>query len=589
MPYFKCTHLVQRQVQNFTITKTLTTIGRKSDCDIQLNDAQIGELFATLRKRGNQYQLRLIDLSTPTLLNGSTTRGGENLASGDRIMVGSTELIFLDGDPPEVSGNSVENVKGLQQLVDFSSTLMHNNEPTVLFKELLKAIMDITHAEKGFIIVLQDDERHLAATRNVDNTQLDLSRVSDTIINRVVEKKEPVIVSDAMSDSRFGNAMSVVDLKVSSVMCVPMLYRNHLLGVIYLGNDAIRGLFTEADLTLLTVFASQASMIVHTALMLNELRLTNQNLLKKLEQSGQGQIIGSSPPMQGVFKLLRKLGPSDLSILVLGETGTGKELVARELHRLSSRSDQPFISINCGAIPENLLESELFGHNKGSFTGAVSDKMGKFEVANGGTIFLDEIGEMPMSLQVKLLRVLQERVIERVGDLEPRPINIRVVSATNKDLQEEIKEGRFREDLFYRLAEVSVNLPPLRERGMDIHELAMFFLNKYSEQYNSKVNGFKKEAIKLMQGYYWPGNVRQLESRIKRAVIMSDEKNLNAEDVGIAQNDTRTILPLDLASENFKIQYIKEALEINNWNKAQTARDLDVDPRTIFRYIEKLQ
>ncbi|MEC8380317.1 MAG: sigma 54-interacting transcriptional regulator [Myxococcota bacterium] len=589
MPYFKCTHLVQRQVQNFTISKTLTTIGRKSDCDIQLNDAQIGELFATLRKRGNQYQLRLIDLSTPTLLNGSTTRGGENLASGDRIMVGSTELIFLDGDPPEVSGNSVENVKGLQQLVDFSSTLMHNNEPTVLFKELLKAIMDITHAEKGFIIVLQDDERHLAATRNVDNTQLDLSRVSDTIINRVVEKKEPVIVSDAMSDSRFGNAMSVVDLKVSSVMCVPMLYRNHLLGVIYLGNDAIRGLFTEADLTLLTVFASQASMIVHTALMLNELRLTNQNLLKKLEQSGQGQIIGSSPPMQGVFKLLRKLGPSDLSILVLGETGTGKELVARELHRLSSRSDQPFISINCGAIPENLLESELFGHNKGSFTGAVSDKMGKFEVANGGTIFLDEIGEMPMSLQVKLLRVLQERVIERVGDLEPRPINIRVVSATNKDLQEEIKEGRFREDLFYRLAEVSVNLPPLRERGMDIHELAMFFLNKYSEQYNSKVNGFKKEAIKLMQGYYWPGNVRQLESRIKRAVIMSDEKNLNAEDVGIAQNDTRTILPLDLASENFKIQYIKEALEINNWNKAQTARDLDVDPRTIFRYIEKLQ
>ena len=589
MPYFKCTHLVQRQVQNFTITKTLTTIGRKSDCDIQLNDSQIGELFATLRKRGNQYQLRLIDLSTPTLLNGSTTRGGENLASGDRIMVGSTELIFLDGDPPEVSGNSVENVKGLQQLVDFSSTLMHNNEPTVLFKELLKAIMDITHAEKGFIIVLQDDERHLAATRNVDNTQLDLSRVSDTIINRVVEKKEPVIVSDAMSDSRFGNAMSVVDLKVSSVMCVPMLYRNHLLGVIYLGNDAIRGLFTEADLTLLTVFASQASMIVHTALMLNELRLTNQNLLKKLEQSGQGQIIGSSPPMQGVFKLLRKLGPSDLSILVLGETGTGKELVARELHRLSSRSDQPFISINCGAIPENLLESELFGHNKGSFTGAVSDKMGKFEVANGGTIFLDEIGEMPMSLQVKLLRVLQERVIERVGDLEPRPINIRVVSATNKDLQEEIKEGRFREDLFYRLAEVSVNLPPLRERGMDIHELAMFFLNKYSEQYNSKVNGFKKEAIKLMQGYYWPGNVRQLESRIKRAVIMSDEKNLNAEDVGIAQNDTRTILPLDLASENFKIQYIKEALEINNWNKAQTARDLDVDPRTIFRYIEKLQ
>lgn len=589
MSYFQCTNLLKRTIENCNITKALTTIGRKDGCDILLQDSQIGDMFATIRKRGSKLQLRIVDLSIKTLLNGKPTRGGDILKDGDRLLVGNMELVFRDGTPPAAKPNMGTHVKGLQQLVDFSTTLMHNSEPNALFRSLLKSVMDITHAEKGFIIIIQDDERHLAATLNVGNTQLDLSRISDTIVDKVVNEKEPVIISDAMADARFGNAQSVVDLKVSSVMCVPMLYRNNLMGVIYLGNDAIRGLFTQGDLSLLTVFATQASMIVHSALLLNELRLTNQNLMKKLEQSGQGKIIGSSPPMMEVFRILKRLGPSDLSILVLGETGTGKELVARELHRLSSRSDKAFISINCGAIPENLLESELFGHNKGAFTGAVSEKLGKFEVANGGTVFLDEIGEMPMQLQVKLLRVLQERVIERVGDISTRPIDIRVISATNKELQTEIQEGRFREDLYYRLAEVSVNLPPLRERGTDIQELSMFFLNKYAEQYNSKATGFTKDAHKALGGYYWPGNVRQLESRIKRAVIMGDEKLLDSNDVGISDNETKNIQTLDQASENFKIQYIREALELNNWNKAQTARDLGVDPRTIFRYIEKIQ
>jgi transcriptional regulator with PAS, ATPase and Fis domain len=272
---------------------------------------------------------------------------------------------------------------------------------------------------------------------------------------------------------------------------------------------------------------------------------------------------------------------------VLGETGTGKELVALELHRLSERSRKPFVSINCGAIPENLLESELFGHKKGAFTGAVTDKMGKFEAAEGGTLFLDEISEMPMNLQVKLLRVLQERKIERVGELHPRPIDIRVVAATNRDIEAEIKAGRFREDLFYRLNEVTVHLPPLRERGEDILLLARFFLNKYAEQYSSRARGYTNDCIKAMKGYYWPGNVRQLESRVKRAVIMSDRALLNGEDLGLSAGDRRNVKPLAEAEEDFKMGYVREVLEINNWNKAQTARDLGVDPRTIFRYIEK--
>jgi transcriptional regulator with PAS, ATPase and Fis domain len=366
------------------------------------------------------------------------------------------------------------------------------------------------------------------------------------------------------------------------------MFRGDLLGVLYLGNDAITGLFTEQDLSLLQVWAAQASVTVHAALLLNQLKTTNRNLREQLRRTSQGDIIGTSAPMKAVFKMIRRIAPTDISVLILGETGTGKELVAKELHRLSPRATQPFVSINCGAIPENLLESELFGHKKGAFTGAVTDKMGKFESANGGTLFLDEIGEMPMNLQVKLLRVLQDRVIERVGDLTPRPVDIRVIAATNKDLDSEISAGHFREDLVYRLNEVTIDLPPLRERGDDIHQIGKFFLNKFAEQYASKCRGFGNEAVVAMRNYYWPGNVRQLENRIKKAVIMTDRALIKPSDMGMGDTEKRHIAPLNEAEETFKINYIREALELNNWNKAATARALGVDPRTIFRYLEKL-
>jgi transcriptional regulator with PAS, ATPase and Fis domain len=294
--------------------------------------------------------------------------------------------------------------------------------------------------------------------------------------------------------------------------------------------------------------------------------------------------------MREVFRVLKKVAPSDLSVLVLGETGTGKELIAREAHRLSTRASKPFISLNCGAIPENLLESELFGYRRGAFTGATADKVGKFEAADGGTVFLDEIGEMPMALQVKLLRVLQERIVERVGDVKGRPIDIRVVAATNKSLQEEIAAGRFREDLFYRLNEVTVSLPALRDRGEDVHQIAQFFLAKYADQYGSRARAFTAGALNAMRAYYWPGNVRELENRVKKAVIMTDRQQLGPEDLGLnARPDAPPVKTLAEAEEDFKKQYIRDALDQNQWNKAQTARVLDVDPRTIFRYIEKFE
>ncbi len=587
MAYLRCNDPVRQTSKQISLRKRLITIGRIAGNDIVLEDPTVRPTHAHLLQEGDGISVSAVDTDAEIYVNGKAT-GRAELKAGDSVLIGRFELTLCSGAPTSAPAPSPEqSTQTMEKLVEFAAQLMREESPERLFGQLLEAVVGLTGAEKGFVIVLKDGKRELASAHNVVDEQSDLSRVSDTIIDQVIEHRRAIIVSDAMADRKFGQSRSVVDLKLSSVMCVPLMFRNDLLGVLYLGNDAITGLFTQEDLSLLQVWAAQASVTVHAALLLNQLKLTNRNLREQLRRSSQGDMIGSCGPMKVSFRLVRKIAPTDLSALVLGETGTGKELVAKEIHRLSTRSKGPFVSINCGAIPENLLESELFGHKKGSFTGAVSDKIGKFESANGGTLFLDEIGEMPMNLQVKLLRVLQERVIERVGDLTPRPVDIRVVAATNKILDEEIAAGRFREDLFYRLNEVEISLPPLRERGDDIHQLAKFFLNKYAEQYNSKAKGFTNEAVRALRNYYWPGNVRQLENRVKKAAIMTDRALLNGDDLGLSGTDKRNIVLLADAEEEFKLKYIREALELNDWNKAQTARDLGVDPRTIFRYIEK--
>jgi len=586
MAYLRSNDSVRKIVQDYAVRKPLITIGRMAGNDIVLDDPAIGSTHANLLRNANTVTINAVDAKAEIYVNGKKVRSSP-IEEGDRILIGRFELSLHDGVPPVTQVTQEASTESLQKLVEFAAQLMREDSPEKLFRQLLESVVSLTGAEKGFVIVLRDGERQMAANHNVLDDQSDISHISDSIIDHVIETRSPTIVSDAMRDRKFGKSRSVVDLKLSSVMCVPLMFRNDLLGVLYLGNDAVTGLFTESDLSLLQVWAAQASVTVHAALLLNQLKTTNKNLREQLRRTSQGDIIGSCQPMKQVFRMIRKISPTDISALILGETGTGKELVAKEIHRLSPRTKQPFVSINCGAIPENLLESELFGHKKGSFTGAVTDKIGKFESANSGTLFLDEIGEMPMNLQVKLLRVLQERVIERVGDLTPRPVDIRVVAATNKDLDAEIAEGRFREDLFYRLNEITIQLPPLRDRGDDIHQLAKFFLNHYAEQYSTKAKGFTNDAVRAMRNYFWPGNVRQMENRIKKAVIMTDRALINTDDLGIQADVKRDIQPLADAEEDFKIAYIRDALELNNWNKAQTARDLGVDPRTIFRYIEK--
>jgi transcriptional regulator with PAS, ATPase and Fis domain len=322
-------------------------------------------------------------------------------------------------------------------------------------------------------------------------------------------------------------------------------------------------------------------------MLLNALRADKEKLVAELKDKRFGEIIGACSSMMEVFRKLQKVATTDISVLITGETGTGKELIAREIHRRSNRATGPFVVINCGAIPENLIESELFGHVRGAFTGAVASRPGKFQAANGGTLFLDEIGELPLSLQVKLLRALQERVVFRVGESKPEKVDIRVVAATNRVLEEEIRAGRFRKDLYYRLNVVNIYLPPLRERGDDVLIIARALLSKHAEELGSHVQGLTPQALAGIKKSPWPGNIRQLENRIKKALVLCDKTLLTPEDLDLGKEAESLILPLEKAKEEFQRKYVLDVLERNNGNRTQTARDLGVDPRTIFRYLER--
>ena len=293
--------------------------------------------------------------------------------------------------------------------------------------------------------------------------------------------------------------------------------------------------------------------------------------------------------MQDVFSTIRKVATTDAPVLITGESGTGKELVARAIHRLSIRESKPFIPINCSAIPENLIESELFGHEKGTFTGAHAQRKGRFEMAEGGTLFLDEIGDLPQLLQVKLLRFLQEKVIERVGGREQIEVDTRILAATNRDLEEAMKNATFREDLYYRLNVVKISLPPLRDRKADVILLAKTFLDRYTSEIRKKIKGFNSQAIESIERYAWPGNVRELENRIKRAVIMSEGKKITAEDLELESTaGKKESMVLKDARKMLEKDLILKAITRNENSLTKAAAELGVSRPTLYDLMEKL-
>jgi len=330
------------------------------------------------------------------------------------------------------------------------------------------------------------------------------------------------------------------------------------------------------------------ALIVDRASQLSELEEENRRLLEQTAGAPLNGIVGSSEKMLAACRMVEKIGPSDVTALILGESGSGKELFARALHDLSPRREQPFMAVNCAAIPENLLESELFGYEKGAFTGAVKQTPGKIEHASGGTFFLDEIGDMPQALQVKLLRFLQERVVDRIGGHTSIPVDVRVICATHHDLDQSIKDGTFREDLFYRVSEVAIKVPALRERDTDRVLLAQVFLDKFSEENGRDFRGFSDAALESIEGYRWPGNVRELENRVKRAVILAEGKQITALDLGFEAETGSLSLDLRAAREGAERSVIQRALLVNNNNMSHAAKALGVSRPSLYNLMNKL-
>ena len=576
----------------YNLYKKITSIGSAPDNDIVLPDPLVAEAFCHIHFDGQTYNLATVARKGEVVVNGKK-RKKHRLSHDDRLVIGSVQLRFslIDEDAPmaDEAAPTFADIDAYQKLYEFSARLMEKHDLDELLDALMDAVIEISNADKGFLILMDGDHLDVKVARNLkkENIADAVAQLSDSIIEKVVRTRRPVIVSDAMNDDEFSGSQSIMRLKLSSVICCPLLDKGTLLGAIYVGNDSIVDLFQEESLRVLTIFAAQASLIVKAALAMNELKYDNRSLHERLEQIRFGEIVGTSPRMQEVYRRVEKIAATDISVLITGETGTGKELIAREIHNRSPRTGKPFVTINCGAIPENLLESELFGHVKGAFTGAVATKQGKFQTAHTGTLFLDEIGEMPLNLQVKLLRAIQEKVVIKVGDTRPETIDIRILAATNRDLEAEIKHGGFREDLYYRLNVVNLHLPPLRDRGDDVLVIARYLLVRYTKEYDAKVKGFSPNATVAIRKYNWPGNIREMENRLKKAIVLCETTLIGPEDMGLTADVLPQILPLANAKDKFQREYINEVLALNNGNRTKTARDLGVDPRTIFRHLEK--
>ncbi|MHB1846819.1 MAG: sigma 54-interacting transcriptional regulator, partial [Deltaproteobacteria bacterium] len=443
----------------FPLVKRITAVGSAPDNDVSLPGIPDSALHLEL----DHGELRLTGhRGTDYTLNGKKRAQGK-LSDQDVIALGGASLTVelvdsMPGATPLPDGaatsDKTDEIQLLRSLVALSERIMGRGDVQAVLEDLLDAAISLTNADKGFLILAESDRLSVRVARNIE-APVDIEDaergVSDSIVKKVLDTRRPLVVHDALHDEEFGQSESVVNLKLCSVVCAPLLEKGDLIGLLYLGNDRFAHRFEERALGLLTVFAAQASLIVRNALLARDLRLESAQLKRQLEEAQYGELIGACPGMREIYRRIDKVAGTDISVLVGGETGTGKEMLAREVHRRSARVKGPFVAINCGAIPENLLESELFGHVRGAFTGAVATRQGKFQAANGGTLFLDEVGDMPMSLQVKILRALQERTVVKVGDTRPEAVDIRVVAASHRVLEDEVKSGRFREDLYYRL------------------------------------------------------------------------------------------------------------------------------------------
>jgi len=415
---------------------------------------------------------------------------------------------------------------------------------------ILDLVIAVTGAERGLLFLVQNDRLITAAARGIDHSTLqDAQSISRSLLKQVKRKAEPVMTADALTDDRFNASNSVVLNQIRSMLCVPLVTAGRVVGIIYLDSRVNARLFWEEDRSLLISVANLLAATIDKSLAFMRIQEDISTFREEiLTDAASGYLLGKSPAMREVYQMIERIAGTDCTVLILGATGSGKSVLARLIHNTSRRKAQRFVSINAGTLPETLFESELFGHIKGSFTGAVRDKQGLFETAEGGTVFLDEIANTTLAIQAKLLQAIEEKVIRRVGDVENRTVDVRMICATNRDLAEEVRFGRFREDLYYRMNVFTITVPPLSRRMPDIPHLAGYFLRRYSKEMNKPVTGFEEEAVAMMKQYPWPGNVRELQNVVERATIMCQKRKIAAGDLGLKLAAT-TAVPASAAAE----------------------------------------
>jgi len=612
--------LLQKDAQPviFTITKDPTILGRSSANDVFLTDQSVSREHAKIvALEDGAYEIHDLGAKHPTSVNGMVI-SHHKLRNGDRIRLGDSVLIFRTGEscttthvefltPENMSQEAVEvasldatrtdvfstegvDLSSLQKdhqrlmlLYEFGKTInLHLEDPHQMLEEILKAAFRTFDAERGFIALVDEDTGDLTCELVRDNTaeeEVERLEVSRTILHKVRKDGVAVLIVNALKDSEFRDVESVKEYSIRSALCAPLLSRDEIIGVIYLDNRASAGKFSEDDLMFLTALAHQAGTALGNSWLHRQVVQENIRLASALKP--RFQVLGESEKMKKVFMTMKKVAPSDITVLIQGDTGTGKELVAQAIHELSSRSDRPFVAVNCAAIPKELIESELFGHEKGAFTSAVSTRQGKFEMAHGGSIFLDEIGDMSLEMQAKVLRTLEEQEFQHVGGSKSIKVDVRVIAATNKDLEKALKEGKFREDLYYRLNVVLLKLPALRERKEDIIPLAEYFMGDKAKKISPK-------AQNLLLSYDWPGNVRELRNYIERAVVLGDGEVIQPEDLPYNVRKGLKVIaaPLELL-DRIEEDHIIRVLRSMDWNKSEAAKILGITRQTLDNKIEK--
>ncbi|MFN3410994.1 MAG: sigma 54-interacting transcriptional regulator [Exilispira sp.] len=492
-------------------------------------------------------------------------------------------------------------IEKITKILEVFSTLTKS----VQIEELLKLIIDnatnVIEAEASSLLLYDDERENLyfyivtGEKRDEIKRQEYELKPGQGIAGWVAKYGTPLIVNNAEEDPRFFPDISKeIQFKTRNILCTPLKIDENIIGVIELINK-IGGDFTEEDQILLTAFSKQCSILIQQKKIYHQLKNKTEFLESQLNTYKiSRKIIGESAILKEKFKMAEIVANSDSTVLLQGESGTGKELFAELIHNLSKRKNKPFIKVNCAAIPETLLESELFGYQKGAFTGAVKDSIGKLELADGGTVFLDEIGEIPLSTQAKLLRFLESKEIQKLGSSFPCVVNVRIIAATNKDLPEEVGNKKFREDLYYRLNVFPIYLPPLRDRIEDIPILVKHFVEKYNTELNKHIASISDGAMKKLCEYHWPGNIRELENIIERSCVLCEGNEITEDQILLnikmssPSSNIDQIMPLKDAINQFKKEYITNILNKNNWKQNETARQLEIQRTYLSRLIKEL-